>query len=54
MAFNDEEIAELIVEERKLPITHRSGYGGSRDDVASDSDGRPVYLPTPETPEDRF
>ncbi len=54
MAFSDDEIAELIIEERKLPITHREGYGGRRDDVATDADGRPTNVPTPETPEDRF
>jgi hypothetical protein len=54
MAFRDEDIKEVIKEGTKLPATHRHGYGGSRDDVAEGTDGKPTNVPTPETPDDRF
>jgi hypothetical protein len=54
MSFKKEEIDEVIEQEKRLPSTHRRGYCGSRDDVAEGSDGKPTYVPTPETPDDRF
>jgi hypothetical protein len=54
MAFTNDEIDSLIEEETKLPPTHRQGYDNQSDDVALDADGRPILVPTPETPNDRF
>jgi hypothetical protein len=54
MAFKDEDIAEVIEESKRIPSTHRRGFPGKRDDVAEGRTGEPVYVPTPETPEDRF
>jgi hypothetical protein len=54
MSFKDEEIDEVLKKETSLPATHRHGRGGSRDDVATDNNGRPTKVPTPETPDDRF
>jgi hypothetical protein len=54
MAFRDDEIQEHIEEQKRLPVTHRQGYPGHTDDVAEGTDGNPVHVPTPETPDDRF
>ena len=54
MAFSDEDIAEVIEESKRIPSTHRHGHPSKRDDVAEGRIGEPVYVPTPETPEDRF
>lgn len=54
MAFKDEDIDSVIEQAKRLPSTHRRGYGGSRDDVAEGADGLPTKVPTPETPDDRF
>jgi len=56
MAFKDDEIDALIEQDTRLPSTHREGYarGNARDDVAKGKDGKPVHVPTPETPDDRF
>jgi hypothetical protein len=54
VAFKDGDIEEVIKQDTRLPVTHRSGFRGSRDDVAVDNDGKPTSVPTPETPDDRF
>jgi len=54
MSFKSDEINELVQTEIRLPATHRQGYGSARDDVAQGENGKPVYVPTPETPDDRF
>lgn len=54
MAFKDEDVDSVIEQTKRLPSTHRRGYGGSRDDVAEGADGMPTKVPTPETPDDRF
>jgi hypothetical protein len=54
MAFNDDEISEVIEQSKRIPPTHRHGFPGKRDDVAEGVTGEPVYVPTPETPDDPF
>ena len=54
MSYKKEEVSEFVQNETRLPSTHRHGYGSRRNDVADGGDGRPVYVPTPETPDDRF
>lgn len=52
MTFKDKEIREEIEEAKRLPPTHRRGFGHSRDDVAQQADGQAVSVPTPGTPDD--
>jgi hypothetical protein len=54
MTFKDEEIAEEIERSRRLPPTHRQGFPGKRDDLADGGSGEPVFVPTPETPDDQW
>jgi hypothetical protein len=54
MAFKSEEISEIFEESTRIPSTHRHGFPGKRDDVAEGVNGEPVYVPTPETPDDPF
>ena len=54
MGYENEEIEEERRESTRLPATHGHGFGEWTDDVAGGSDGQPVKVPTPETPNERF
>lgn len=50
--IKDDEIRSLIEQETRLPTTHQHGFGS--DDVATDADGMPTKVHTPENPEDKY
>ena len=51
--IKDTEIRSAIEQATRLPATHQRGFG-SADDVATDGDGMPTRVHTPENPEDRY